>query len=266
MEILPKGAFFPKDKYGFIINPCDVKKISKHLLPVLDHIISKYIEILGDTLIAVYLRGSVARGMQIENCYDIDTFALVSRQDIRWDKLEASDLFNQEINELFGLKQAVEWMISSYCDNFIYKNPRLAMILKTQSLCLYGRDIKYQIPPFKPGKEMMLYTKWLAEDIRSYFEKENSTTEDTQNIIKTILRTGFELVMEREQAFTPDLFLCCQSFGKYYPELKSKMDKLLFYFVNPPKNVKATDIKSLIKEVYDVIVLELRKKGLHKLK
>jgi len=261
MKIHSKGAFFPKDKDGYILNPCDYKKISKDLLPVLDHIISKYIEILGDTLVAVYLRGSVARGMQINNCYDIDTFALVRRQDIEWNKLEASETLNLELKELFGIKQRVEWMISSYYDNFIYKNPRLAMILKTQSLCLYGRDIKDQIPPFKPDQGMMLYDKWLEEDIRDYFDKDNPTTEDTQNILKTILRAGFELVMEREQEYTPDLYLCCHSFGKYYPDLKSKMDKLLFFFVNPPKNIHTTDIKSIINQLYDAIALEVRKKG-----
>lgn len=261
MEILQKGAFFPKDDDGFILNPCDFNKIPKHLLPVLDHIISKYIEILGDTLVAVYLRGSIARGMQVDNCYDIDTFALVLRQDIRWDKLEGSDLLNQEIKDLFGINQEVEWMISSYYDDFIYKNPSLAMILKTQSLCLYGRDIRDRIPPYKPGKKMMLYNNWLEEDIRVYFDKNNSTQEDTQNIIKTILRAGFELVMEREQAFTPDLYLCCQTFSKYYPALKSKVDELLFYFVNPPETIHTTKIKSLIKELYDVIAHEVRKKG-----
>ena len=51
--------------------------------------------------------------------------------------------------------------------------------------------------------------------------------------MKRILRTGFELVMGREQKYTRDLYPCYESFIKYYPQKKDDMYKTLELAINP---------------------------------
>lgn len=51
--------------------------------------------------------------------------------------------------------------------------------------------------------------------------------------MKVIIRSGFELVMEREQQYIPDFFLYYQTFSKYYPHQAAKMRQCLYYYLNP---------------------------------
>ena len=51
--------------------------------------------------------------------------------------------------------------------------------------------------------------------------------------MKTLIRSGFELVMERERRFATDLYPCWQAFGKYYPEKKASMKLAIEAYLDP---------------------------------
>ena len=51
--------------------------------------------------------------------------------------------------------------------------------------------------------------------------------------MKKILRTGFSLVMEKEKAFTRDLYPSYQLFSKYYPDQEPQMRQALEWAINP---------------------------------
>lgn len=59
---------------------------------------------------------------------------------------------------------------------------------------------------------MMLNHRWLRDDIQELVEKRVFAKEDCKNMMKVMIRSGFELVMEREGQYTPDLFLCYHTF------------------------------------------------------
>ena len=58
--------------------------------------------------------------------------------------------------------------------------------------------------------------------------------QDIQEIMKVLLRSGFEVVMEREGKYTNDLYCCYQAFAKYYPARQNTMRRVLFLYLNPP--------------------------------
>jgi hypothetical protein len=209
---------------------------------VIDEIVAAYQIHLHEKLHSIYLRGSVARGTAIKGFSDIDTFALIHSDDnIRWKKADFQEQVEKEIQSQFDFVKEVEINISSYYFDFYDQNPRLAMMIKTQSLCVFGNDISPSLPNFKPNRDMILNLKWLEADIQEVIQKiknETYTLEDYQFIMKVLLRSGFELVMEREGRYTQDLYLCYKTFSKYYPRFEEAMQQALIWHLNPIINPK----------------------------
>lgn len=236
MNISPIGSFLPINENGFIINNLKWENVQSDWREPLEMIIKQYQNHYKERLHSVYLRGSVARGLAMPNISDIDTFALVSSTEfIRWKKADIQPKIESSIQEQFPFIKGVEMNIASYESDFLLKNPRLAMVLKTQSLCVFGNDISKSLPDYRP-KDLCLNGQWLEEDLNDFQQKLESgtiTKEDCQAIMKVIIRVGMEIVVEREGKFTNDLYLCYKTFSKYFPEKEKEMRQALEYFLNP---------------------------------
>ena len=81
-----------------------------------------------------------------------------------------------------------------------------------------------------------------ALDFRQKITIQKVTVEDCKAIMKIIIRVGFELIIEKEQQFTPDLYLCYKTFSKYYPTKETQMRQALDYFLNPITDLKTLEI------------------------
>lgn len=234
------GKFLPQDNNGFIINDLSLENIDDEWQAVISKIVKAYQNHLHGKLHSIYLRGSVARGTAIKGFSDIDTFALIhSNEKIRWQKADFQEPVEQKIQEEFDFVRDIEMNIASYHSDFYNQNPRLSMIIKTQSLCIFGTDLSPTLPNFKPNQNMILNLKWLEtdiEDIISKIEKGTNTLEDCQFVMKVLLRAGFELVMKREGRYTQDLYLCYSTFSKYYPAYENAMRQALIWYLNPIKD------------------------------
>ncbi|MFK7808736.1 MAG: hypothetical protein AB8F74_13110 [Saprospiraceae bacterium] len=239
--ILPSGAFFPKDAAGFLINPCAMELIDQRYAPVLGQIVDNYIQNEGANLHSVYLRGSVPRGMNVGDC-DLDTFALVFSESDRWKRPDWADEQEQQLQGKYPFLTAVEFYLAGYApvlravpghtdSENLATNHGLAMVLKTQSLCLHGNDISSRIPAYKPDVSVLLNNPWLASDIADY-ESNSKDRAQRQQVLKTILRSGFELVLPRIQQYTPDLYLCYRSFSDFYPKKEKWMRRALLAYLN----------------------------------
>jgi predicted nucleotidyltransferase len=179
------------------------------------------------------LRGSVARGNSVDDFSDIDIFALIYDWEERWKMAEWQPDLQKELQTEFPFVREVEIMMTPYFEDFSQKNPRLAMIVKTQSLGIFGNDLSKTIPPFLPNEKMILHLTWLEEDVNDFLQKEKTTTRDCQEVTKILIRSGFELVMEKEKKFTTDLYFCYHIFSKYFPEKEDEMREMLHLYLNP---------------------------------
>ena len=253
IPIQPIGQFFENDKEGYVTNPASLNNISTTFLPLIDFIKSYYLETLGDDVHSIYLRGSLVRGTFVKSCSDIDSFALVYRPNIRWETLPLSSHLREMIANRFNFIGDVELMLSTF-DESIYKSyPALAMIIKTQSLCIYGEDIADQIPRYQPGRDMMLHYKWLETDVDEFFrtcltrsrgQEDKIKKEDCCAIMKLLIRVGFELVMERVKKYTADIYPAYESFVAYFPEREKDMKRCLHFYLNPKEDLDLQWLRS----------------------
>lgn len=240
------GAFLEIDANGYIINPASFEKIQGKWLAPLEVAKEEYIARFGTALHSLYLRGSVPKGQAMDDISDLDTFAVVNLReeeiDISWWKE-----INQRIREKYPYVEGVE-IIAIPLNEFAESKGDQIMI-KTQSICLYGTDLANTIPPFKPGFETTQHIQsigkkventlsWLQED-----KGEEKIAKKCGWIMKQLLRSGFELVMERSGKYTRDLYPCFETFSEFYPEKKDEMYKVLELAISP------TADKQVIREV-----------------
>jgi len=255
--IIPSGAFFPKTADGHIVNPCAPHLVDQRYQPILQEIIKAYIDQEGANLHSIYLRGSVPRGMTIGDC-DLDTFALVFTETDRWRMpFWATDL-QKNLKSKYSFLAEAEIYLASYAPVLRSlpgrggttnrtTNPNLAMMIKTQSICLHGKDISPQIPMYKPDVNMMLVHRWLKDDLED-FAKAKKDKVVRQQLLKTIIRSGFEVVMPQIQQYTPDLYLCYRSFSDCYPKKEALMNRALVAFLNPEK-IKQKEMQQIVDEL-----------------
>ncbi len=260
-KIKPIGSFFPQDKNGFILNDTSFEKVQKQWLSVIERIKKSYIDNFGKKVHSIYLRGSVARGSNVDGFSDIDIFAVIYDLEERWKMGEWQPDLQKELQKEFPFVREVEIMLTLFFKDFYQENPRLAMIIKTQSLCIFGNDLSESIPPFLPNKKMILNLTWLEEDVNEFLQKEKITTQNCQEITKILIRSGFELVMEKEQKFTTDLYLCYDVFSKYFPNKEKEMREMLHLYLNPMEDeiyLKKL-VEKLSKWILDTIVIFQKK-------
>ncbi len=134
------------------------------------------------------------------------------------------------------------------------------MIIKTQSICVFGKSIAPTLPLFRADRMMCLNINWLEEDVKAFLKKLDmnaNTLKDCQAIMKVIIRSGFELVIEKEKQFTADLYLCYLTFSKYFPAYEQKMKQALFCFLNPITEAK--ELRLLLEYLGNFIIKENKK-------
>lgn len=242
------GAFFQTDQQGYLINPTSKEHIPKKWQELIDEVIDICILEEKDELHSIYLRGSVPRGLAQDGFADLDVFLLMSRVGIRWEEVSWLSRYEEKWKSAFPFAKNVEIMCSSYSDNMSVSYSQLAMILKTQSLLLYGPAIANTVSPYKVDQSMLLQYAWLEEDMQQFLSKEAPSDNDIQAIAKLLIRCALEVVMLREGKYTPDLFLCCQSFSKYYPPYAKRIEQLLIIYLQPD-SISINELKSLIREL-----------------
>lgn len=236
-EILPIGDYLPQDENGFIINNLSLEKIDKKWQMVLKMVTRHFVEYLGEDLHGVYVRGSVARGLAVDGVSDLDMFALVkpsfSRENIRWQTADCQLKVEQDVIKIYPFVVSVEMMLATYNTEFL--NSKLAMIVKTQSLLLAGENVNTQLKLYKADASMRLNYYWLEADILNFIKIKHTdfTLKKCSEMMKIILRTGFELVITRINKFSPDLYICYRDFSKFYPNRASEMQQVLTWFLNP---------------------------------
>lgn len=230
IEIQPLGSYFEIDSEGYVVNPTSLEKIQEEWKPVVAEAVAAFKARFGEKLKNVYIRGSVAKGQAIQNISDLDSFSYIDLPlkdiDLTWEK-EAGN----EIKNKYPFVEGVELMSRP-----LGIGP-MNRILLNQSVCVYGEPI--EVPKLRPGKEMMMHIFNLEK--RTVLLDEKLKKADSEEKIKSacvwfakdILRTGFELTMDRSGKYTRDLYLCYKTFVEYYPEQEPQMREILNYALNP---------------------------------
>jgi hypothetical protein len=237
ISIQPIGKLFQVNDEGFLVNPTDWCHVPAKFHALIEGIKNSYCQFYQNDLHSLYLRGSIVRGTYIENLSDIDAVGLIHLENKKWEHTVFEAAFSKAFKEEFSYSGRLELMISSYSSDLSSTYPTLAMILKTQSLCIWGNDIIESLNSYKPDRSLLFHYKWLERDISIALKDHGDKIIDYQSVMKLMIRSGFELIIEKSGTYTADLYPAVQAFGKYYPAYKEDMEKTLFYFLNPNVNV-----------------------------
>lgn len=234
-EIRPIGSFFPLDTEGYIINPCKSPPFDPFWENMFEQIRTYLVQYFPEKLHSIWLRGSVAQGKAVAGQSDLDIFALFKTPGLHWQELPGLHKLREQIGEKDSFP--LECQLESYNGNPQELRSQIAMLTATQSVCLWGEDLRPQLKKYKPGKEVMLEYRWIAADVEDWLLKiqqgERLEKEAFCSFMKTIIRAGFELVMERDGRYTRDLYPAYQVFSAYYPKKEPDMKQALLWYLNP---------------------------------
>lgn len=238
-KIAKIGSVLGVDEQGFIIREANIDKIVEPWRSLVDEIVTTYLNHWSDQVHSIYIRGSVAVGQAIPLISDVDSFAVVSGNykncDRTWFKT-----FNQKIKQKYPFCKGVELSPISgdrLQDFDDYGYGGLRMLIVTQAACVYGQDISPKLPKFKANIDAVSHAFDLQEDIyKVSFDLLFKTTyvhKLCRWIMKRIIRSGFEIVMERQQCYTRDLYPCYEFFSQNYPHHQQQMYQALNWAINP---------------------------------
>ena len=238
-----RGHLLKTDTEGFLINECSLGKIDSYWREAVNDVRDAYIKNLSKKIHSIYLRGSVPRGEGIEEVSDIDSFAVVYGEPREWD-MSWIQAFETHFKKKFPFVTYVEFRFVPYekivndPEFFIYR-----FIIKVLSVCIYGEDLSPLLPRFKPTLPIAFAFHGNVFEVLKKASQEISRTDDSSQIrrwcawvMKRLLRTGFGLVMEKENTYTRDLYPCYKIFSKYYPEKEPEMKRALEWAVAPLEN------------------------------
>ncbi len=242
-EILKIGRLLQTDKDGFIVSESSGEKLVSPWKDAVAEIKDIYKTHLGNDLHSVYVRGTVSRGEVIKGISDIDTFSVIYKTQENIDRSWVKEV-RKELEKKYDFSTGIEIdfiALDELFDGDEMFNDRF--MIKTQSACVYGEDLANKIEPFKATKETASH---FHQNLGVIFEKAkkglqgNTDIEDVKGwamwAMKRIIRAGFALVLDREKAFTRDLYPAYEIFSKYYSEQEPKMRQALEYAINPPED------------------------------
>lgn len=256
MDIRNIGSVLHTDENGYIVKVASVGRIQPKWRPAVDMIIEACKSNLGNKLHSVYVRGSAARGEAIDGVSDIDTIVLIAASEDEVDK-DWCGIARRECKRSFPFVRGVEIKITPV-EGIDQKDQ---FMLKTQAACVYGQDITERLPRMKPGREAVKHAFMLHKKIDQAIELLQNTDntryirEVCTWIMKRIVRSGCELVMERSGKYTRDLYPCYELFSQYYPEKSESMYRALELAVNPTEDVN--EIMEVLQDIGAWIVAEV---------
>jgi len=237
-KIEPYGRFLSVDGNGYLVNDCGLDLIGDRWLDLVLAWQEVCLTTLNSDLVSLYLRGSIPRGLAVEGLSDLDGIAIV-RSEISSEKQLALESVQTELRSRFPFCTKIETQTLSQAE-ILAPGSDWGRFLKIQGLNLYGVDFMPQLPPVSWGKHLISTAFQLEEDItqtcqdiRQFRYSRDRLRRKCAWLSRRIVRSGFELVMEREQAYTRDLYPCYLAFSRHFPDQEPQMRRCLSLSLNP---------------------------------
>jgi len=245
MNIQAWGKFFAIDDAGFIVNDCDRNKIQPPWSAPVDELRQRCLDTWPDRLGGLYLRGSVPRGLAVPHLSDLDSFVILSGEIHPADRARSRRI-ERDIGRryLFCTKVELEPIDAS-----VFRQARSVWhsIIQLQSLRIAGDRSFPTLPNFRPDATLRNFSQTWEFDLEETCVVLAELSPDRLDfavrvrqrcawIARRAVRTGFELVMERDRCYTPDLYHCYRRFAVYFPERRASMRKALELAIAPTTN------------------------------
>lgn len=229
------GRFLDVDRLGQVIPDVAPDRIEPVWKPLVAFVCDALMDRQGVS--SLYLRGSIPRGLAIEYVSDADFFYL---SEINFDLMDIA--LEKAVLSKFPFTTRLEL---SRLDRAAFdkvrrpqRRPYFHMLLKTQCLFLAGDDVAKDIGPFQLGADMVSHVFSLASEfslLPAQLEEGKRLQAGRtihQWFSRRIVRSGFEITMDRTSRFTRDLYLCYEEFARFYPDRAEQMLAVLVNSLN----------------------------------
>ncbi len=229
------GRFLAVDELGYVQPDVAIDRIGSNWKLLVEFVTRRLIERHG--VRSVYIRGSIPRGLAIEYVSDAD-FIYFSESDFDAADAELEQAAKAAFSFLNGLELSRLGRVQFDKVHHPQQRPYFHMLLKTQCLFLSGDDVARDIAPFKIGPDMVSHVFSLANEFSKISrglergQDKNAARSAQQWISKRIVRSGFEVTMDRSDRFTRDLYLCYEQFEQFYPDRSGQMYQVLVNCLN----------------------------------
>jgi hypothetical protein len=214
--------------------------------PTLEATVGEYQQRYSD-LISVYLRGSIPSGTATPGFSDVDAVAVLQGEhDIDRDWCTVAD---RRVLARHRCASEVTFSITSL--ESAVNDRKTGFFLKTHALVLFGKDVAQRIEPYRVDHDAVTHLFNVEQDWAT-FERVSRGDDPglaslvLRRLIKRIIRSGFELVAEREQRYTRDLRLCSATFASYYPARAQDMAKVATLLVDGDPAAELPVIRDMV--------------------
>ena len=229
------GRYLDVDEFGYVKPDVAIDRIGTIWKPLVTVVCDALMDRRG--VRAVYLRGSIPRGLAIESVSDADFIYL---SDTSFDSADAA--LEQAARAKFPFVAGLELsrLDRTTLDRIRrpQQRPYFHMLLKTQCLFLAGENIANDMRSFKLGADMVSHLFSLPDEfarLPNLLAEGRKTGEERgmrQWFSRRIVRSGFEVTMDRNDRFTRDLYLCYEQFARFYPDRAEPMFAVLANCLN----------------------------------
>jgi hypothetical protein len=237
------GRFLTVDEFGHVQPDVAIGRVGGTWKPLVEFVVQSLMKRRG--VRSVYVRGSIPRGLAIENVSDAD-YIYFSEFDYDSADSDLQEAAKADFPFISGLELLRLDRAKFDKNRHPQRRPFFHMLLKTQSLFLAGNDIANDIEPFEIGPDMVSHVFSLASDHKRSLANEFSNLPNwldgdqrrtierstRQSLSRRIVRSGFEVTMNRSDRFTRDLYLCYEQFAEWHPEWSKQMYQALINCLN----------------------------------
>ncbi len=255
------GVVLQNDKTGFLESKSSPDKIQPPWRNVVDELVIISKAELGSKLHSVYIRGSISRGTAVEEVSDFD-FLVILTDDSAKPQIEKLLQRADSLTKKYSFITKMDGTVKTEEQIMSPKGTVPRMLIKLFSACVYGEDLAVRIDPIRPGKGVWNHSYSFADDMRKQLTKLETAgrripLQQCRWIMKRHLRVGAELVSERADAITRDLYPCWELFSRFYPGQKQAMLQVLDLALNPTN--QASEIKNVINTLGKFLSAEIEK-------
>jgi len=260
--ILEDLYYLPVDNEGNILNVSNYNLMPKIIRDSVNSILHFVLDQSHNNIHSIYIRGSSVNGRFREHNSDIDLMIVYQ------DSYNIPKGLRLALNDKFVSKGGYFSHIDLAERNL---NEALTMpfnfTIKTQTLCIYGKNLQKSIPNFKIDNTILYYPYFIAENLNwvvNNLRKENDKQrikKSGKKLFKSVLRAGFEAIMLNVGKYSRDLYTCYFELQKHYPEKKESLFRILYY------SIFATDGKEEILQLTNDVhewLITISKKSLEK--
>lgn len=213
------------DKRGFVLTLPSKYKIRSPFTQVVKALVPTILESPDIQPHSIYLYGSVATGKAIVGKSDLDV-TVVLKHPITPQVQQTFKGMESRLRQAFPFLPKVDFDLGTYSE-ILQPNNKYSwgFWIKHCCTCVAGEDLGKAFPRFKPTAQVAY---GINGDVSNWIQRTReglgaaTTPEEIQvhcrTIMRKLVRTGFSLVMEREESWTGDLTLGGDLFLKHYPE------------------------------------------------